>query len=276
MLTNHFIGFLTGSTVTLWLLLCLFGLAVERLRPQERGQPWRAIRLNLGYVTFHAWAVYMLAPVAGVVSVAAVGALGGGLVHLPGHGWGLVWAIPLYLLAMDFVEYLFHRAQHAWPPLWAMHSLHHSERVINVTTTLRHFWLDAAIKMLFVYPWIALLLKPSPTVLAVYYGAAYWNFVAHMNLRLSFGPFWPLLNSPQYHRIHHGAESAYFNRNFVALFPAFDLLFGTCRRPLPGEYPTVGLPDGEAPANLLEAILWPLRRLLPGRAKVGVKVSATP
>jgi sterol desaturase/sphingolipid hydroxylase (fatty acid hydroxylase superfamily) len=272
MLKSHLIGFLTGSTAILWLLLCLFGLAVERLRPQERRQPLRAILLNLGYAMFHAWAIYVLGPLAGAVSVMVVGALGGGLIHLPGHGWGVAWAIPAYLLAMDFAEYLFHRAQHAWPPLWAMHSLHHSERVMNVTTTLRHFWLEPAIKMVFVYPWIALLFKPSAAVLAVYIGAAYWNYVAHMNLRLSFGPLWPLLNSPQYHRIHHGCDESYFNRNFVALFPVFDLLFGTYRRPLPGEYPAVGL--SEAPANLLEAIVWPVRRLLPGRASAALSASA--
>jgi sterol desaturase/sphingolipid hydroxylase (fatty acid hydroxylase superfamily) len=264
MLTRHLLGFVTGSSAILWLLLCLFGLAVERLRPCQRRQPAGAVAFNLGYIVFHAWAVYGLAPIVGVASVAVVGALGGGFVHLPGHGWGLVWAIPAYLLAMDLAEYLFHRAQHAWPPLWAMHSLHHSETALNVTTTLRHFWLEAAIKGVFVYPCVAIVFKPSAIVTAVWLGAAYWNFVAHMNLRLSFGRLWPVLNSPQYHRIHHAADPAYLNRNFVALFPVFDLVFGTCRRPLPDEYPIVGLPGGEAPANLIEAILWPLRRLWSG------------
>jgi sterol desaturase/sphingolipid hydroxylase (fatty acid hydroxylase superfamily) len=269
MLKNHLIGFVTGSSAFFWLLLCFVGLAAERLRPYQRRQPAAAVLLNLGYAVCHAWAVYALGPIVGVLSVAVANRLGGGVVQLPATGWGLIWAIPSYLLAMDFAEYLFHRAQHAWPPLWAMHSLHHSETALNVTTTLRHFWLEAAVKGVFVYPCVGLLFKPSAAVTAVWLGAAYWNFVAHMNWRLSFGKLWPLLNSPQYHRLHHAADPAYLNRNFVALFPVFDLIFGTCRRPRPNEYPAVGLPGGEAPANLIEAMLWPVRRLLPGRWAAG-------
>lgn len=259
MLKAHVIGFLTGSALASWLALAFLGLALERLRPLERRQPGRAIGLNLGYAVVHSWAVYVLGPVAATLSVALVGALGGGLVALPAEGWGLLWAIPAYLLAMDFAEYLFHRAQHAWPPLWAMHSLHHSETALNVTTTLRHFWIEAALKTVFLYPLVALLLKASPIVLTVYFAAGYWNFVAHMNSRVSFGPFWAVLNSPRYHRIHHAVDAAYMNRNFAGLFPVFDLLFGTCRRPRPDEQPPVGLPEGEMPAGLFEAVIWPLR-----------------
>ena len=259
MLKSHLIGFLTGSAVLGWLGLACLGLALERLRPVERRQPARAVGLNLGYAVVHSWAIYVLGPLAATASVALVNALGGGFVELPADGWGLLWAIPAYLLAMDLAEYLFHRAQHAWAPLWAMHSLHHSETALNITTTLRHFWIEAAIKTVCVYPCVGLLVKPSPLVLTVYFAAGYWNFVAHMNSRVSFGRLWAVLNSPQYHRIHHAADPGYANRNFAGLFPVFDLLFGTCRRPQRDEYPPVGLAGGEAPSGLFDAVIWPLR-----------------
>ena len=99
-------------------------------------------------------------------------------------------------------------------------------------------------------------------VLVAYAIAGYWNFVVHMNIRASFGRFWPMLNSPQYHRIHHAADLVYANRNFAALFPVFDVIFRTYHRPEKDEYPASGLENGEAPSGLLEAIAWPFRRYL--------------
>jgi sterol desaturase/sphingolipid hydroxylase (fatty acid hydroxylase superfamily) len=262
MVTEYFTKFVAGSGIFLWLAIMLAGLAVERLHPAENVQPRSDIVLNLAYSIVHLWAIFAEKPIAATAAAIAVGVLGGGVIVLPGAGWSLFWAIPLYLLAMDLAEYLFHRAQHAWPFLWAMHSLHHSDTALNITTTARHYWIETAIKLLFVYPFVSLLLRPSPVVLVVYAIASYWNFVAHMNIRLSFGRLWPMLNSPQYHRIHHAADLVYAHRNFAALFPVYDVIFGTYHRPEKDEYPASGLENGESPSGLLEVIAWPIRRYL--------------
>src|SRR5579863_1281718 len=86
MLKNHLIGFVTGSSALFWLLACFAGLAAVLLRPVERRQPSAAVVLNLGYAVVHAWARYGLGPLAAAASVAAVGALGGGLLALPAAG----------------------------------------------------------------------------------------------------------------------------------------------------------------------------------------------
>jgi sterol desaturase/sphingolipid hydroxylase (fatty acid hydroxylase superfamily) len=270
MVENFLFAFIATSPLISWLAACAIGLGIERLRPVERRQPHRAIALNFGYAIVHSLGRYILAPVAAVASVAAVNALGAGWIVLPSNGWGLLWAIPLYLLAMDLAEYLFHRAQHASALLWAMHSLHHSEPALNATTTIRHFWAEAALKGLTVYPLVALALHPSAAVTAAYVLASYWNFVPHMNLRWSLGGCSWLINSPHYHRLHHAVDPAYRERNFAALFPIFDVVFGTYRRPARGEYPAVGLDTGEAPASLVEAALWPLRRYLRPHPAAGI------
>ncbi|MGH7734557.1 MAG: sterol desaturase family protein, partial [Gemmatimonadales bacterium] len=59
-----------------------------------------------------------------------INAVGGGVVDL--RAMPFVLGAAIYVLAMDAGEYLFHRAQHAIPWLWAMHSLHHSDRAVNV------------------------------------------------------------------------------------------------------------------------------------------------
>jgi sterol desaturase/sphingolipid hydroxylase (fatty acid hydroxylase superfamily) len=262
MIIKYFADFLTGSPVLLWLTVFLIGRTVEHLCPPERRQPSQTVIINIGYAIVYSWVVFTLMPAASATSIIVVNSLGGGFIVLPEKGWGLLWAIPLYLLAMDFLEYTFHRAQHGWPFLWEMHSLHHSDTSVNVTTTPRHFWIEVIIKLIFVYPFVGMLFKPNASIIVAYIAMGYWNFVVHMNVRLSFGRFWVVLNSPQYHRIHHGADTRYADCNFAALFPVYDLIFGTYFRAAKDEYPSTGLGSGEFPSGLFETITWPLHRHL--------------
>ena len=184
-----------------------------------------------------------------------VNGLGGGLIDLRGLPWFVGAAI--YLVAMDLGEYLFHRAQHAFPWLWALHSFHHSDRGLNATTTARHFWLDPALKSVSIWLAVALMFKVSPLMLTCYVIASLYNFVSHANLRLGFGPLSWLWNSPQYHRLHHSTDETHYNANFSALLPIFDVLTGAYHRPKPGEYPATGLDDRAM--TPLEVVVWPFR-----------------
>lgn len=241
------------------LTACLLGLAVARLAPAELDQPWRKTAFNLGYLVFHVALRQFGAPVTALMMSWMVALWGSQLVILPDHGWGLLWAIPAYLFTMDLAEYAYHRAQHRLPILWAMHSLHHSDRALNASTTERHFWLDFVIKAALVYPPIVLLFRVNSTVIGAYGLLSLWHFIVHANLRLSLGRFWPCLNTPHYHRLHHSTDPRYFNANFAALFPAFDWLFGTAKPGAADEYPATGLDTGAEPANYLDALLWPQR-----------------
>jgi len=156
---------------------------------------------------------------------------------------------------MDFGEYVYHRASHRVPLLWAMHSLHHSDPAVDASTTPRHFWVEPAIKTFTIYLAVGLLFRASAPILAVYWFISIWNYVLHMNIRLSFGRMWFLLNSSQFHRVHYSAEPQHRDRNFGALFTIFDALFGTAYVPSPGEYPVTGLEDGDIPGSILEAFL---------------------
>jgi sterol desaturase/sphingolipid hydroxylase (fatty acid hydroxylase superfamily) len=233
-------------------------LVLERAHPAAPRRP-RGDLLNL-----KVWAISFFvqtgsAPALGVLVTLAVNGAGGGWIALPSAGWGLLLSVLVYLLAMDLGEYLFHRAQHAVPALWAMHSLHHSDPAMDVTTTVRHFWAEPLIKSVTVWLAVGLVLDAPPTALAVYAILSSWHFLAHANVRLGFGRFSWLLNAPQYHRLHHSREARHFDVNFSALFPIFDVISGAYRRPEPGEYPPTGLDTGEAPATLVQAALWPGR-----------------
>jgi sterol desaturase/sphingolipid hydroxylase (fatty acid hydroxylase superfamily) len=238
----------------------LIGLLIERLAPVEASQPLADLGLNLGYSLVSNLFLYVVAPLLAVGGTVTLNAAGFGLIALPSEGWPVMGSVAAYLLAMDFLDYLFHRAQHRWPLLWAMHSFHHSDRAMNVTTTQRNFWIEPVLKALLVFPLVPLLFKvPAPAVTAFGLCTSLRLF-SHMNLRLSLGPFWPIVIGPQFHRLHHSTLPEHRDRNFAPLFPIFDILFRTHYRPRRGEFPPTGLDTGEAPTTLGVALLWPWRR----------------
>ncbi len=242
------------------LLLIGSGLLLERIRPACRA-PGRAAIFNVAYMIASTFIQGVISPVILAGTAIMVKAFGGGLVVLPAQGLGLLPAAFAYIVTLDLLEYLFHRAQHAVPALWAMHSLHHSDPAMNVSTTSRHFWLEQAIKSVTIYLVATLIFAAPPIIIFIYAVASYYNFFSHMNLRVGFGRF-VLLNSPQYHRIHHSSQLLHRDRNFAGLFPIFDVLGGTHYLPSADEYPATGLDDGDCPVNLAEAIAWPARAVL--------------
>jgi sterol desaturase/sphingolipid hydroxylase (fatty acid hydroxylase superfamily) len=169
--------------------------------------------------------------------------------------WPFLWAALAFTLLMDFGEFAFHRAQHAFPFLWRMHALHHSDPNMNAMTTSRHFWGDQLIKGVTIWPACALVLRPSVAVLVFYSFVNAYHFFVHSNLRVSFGGFSWLLNHPAYHRRHHSSRPEHFNSNYASLFPVFDVLCGSYHRP--EGFPSTGLP--KSPRTFFDVVLWPLR-----------------
>ncbi|MGZ3314780.1 MAG: sterol desaturase family protein [Caulobacteraceae bacterium] len=255
----------SDSALAVALLVVVQGVAIltvrlvgERLWPAQAGRP-ADDRSNL-----HAWTLglltqFALTPAMGTVVTTVVNRAGGGLIPLPSQGWGLLLGVAVYVAAMDLGEYLFHRAQHRLPWLWAWHSLHHSDTTFDSSTTVRHFWLDPFLKSVTI--WLAVgLLFNAPAPIGLIYGVlTFHNFVIHSNTRLDFGRWSWLLNAPGYHRLHHSASAEHFNVNFAALLPIFDVLTGAYRPAQAGERPATGLDTGERPATAAEVALWPVR-----------------
>jgi sterol desaturase/sphingolipid hydroxylase (fatty acid hydroxylase superfamily) len=250
-----------GVAVLIMLTLFGAGALMESAVPIEKKQPRANTRLNIAYAIFTGWLGVAIGPLMGVAATTIINAAGGGWIALPDSGWGLAYSAIVYLLAIDLLEYAFHRAQHAWPLLWAMHSFHHSDPGVNVTTTARHYWLEMPLKALFVYPLLAVLLKVPPTVLVLYALSTIWHYVNHLNVRWRFPITWKLINNPQFHRIHHSLLPQHQNRNFAPYFPLWDLIFGTAYAPAPGEYPPTGLAEEPGPTSFAVAFGWPFRRL---------------
>ena len=155
---------------------------------------------------------------------------------------GLIAATAVYMLIWDFFQYWFHRAEHGLAFLWPVHELHHDEEHVNVTTSQRTSVLSGICHGLLVnLPTILVCgLDLLPLAASVIFFRFYSLFI-HANIRLDLGVLTPVIAGPQWHRLHHGRDKEYFNKNFATFFPFLDILFGTYRRPKPGEYPETGI-----------------------------------
>ncbi|MEO0422260.1 MAG: sterol desaturase family protein [Pseudomonadota bacterium] len=133
----------------------------------------------------------------------------------------------LTFLVTDFAYYWFHRLSHRWRPLWAIHQVHHSSPWMNLSTAIRLPWLGKAVTPLYFVP-LALLGLPAPFIaLSLGIGLLY-QFPLHTQAIPKLGAFeGKLLNTPSAHRVHHGANAQYVDRNYAGFFILWDVLFGT-------------------------------------------------
>jgi sterol desaturase/sphingolipid hydroxylase (fatty acid hydroxylase superfamily) len=248
----------TASAVLSLAALAVGAVALESHAAPDRRALWRAAGLNLGY---HLAVTALVTPavlLAAPAIVAAVNRLGGGLIRLPSAGAWFWLSVLVVLLATDLLEYLYHRTEHAVPFLWRLHALHHSDEHLNATTALRQIWFSQLVLALILSPIIGIAFSVAPGVLVTERLLRIVNNVqAHMGWRVNWGPLWWLVISPQYHRCHHSTAAHVMNKNFASIFPLWDLIFGTCYRPVPGEYPATGLLPSVQP-SLAAAILWPV------------------
>ncbi|WP_174299326.1 sterol desaturase family protein [Caulobacter sp. S45] len=253
-------GILLSAAVAL-LAMGLVHVLVERRSPVAPVPPNHRL-LNLA--TMLAWLMLNAAVGPLLVGAVAVGAnrLGGGMIVLSDHGWGLAAGAFAYVFVADAGEYGFHRLQHTVPWLWSLHTLHHSEPHINSTSGVLHHWSAMIMRTAFVALPLGLLFRAPAAVLSIYFLSTLYVHFMHANSTLDFGRLSWLLSSPSYHRIHHSVEPEHYDRNFAFIFPIYDVALGTYRRARPGELPATGLEDGDRPHDLLEVMLWPVRRRL--------------
>jgi sterol desaturase/sphingolipid hydroxylase (fatty acid hydroxylase superfamily) len=151
-------------------------------------------------------------------------------------GAGPVASFLLYLVVLDFFEYWFHRAEHRFRWWWGLHSLHHSQRDMNLWSDNRNHLLDDLLRDVYLAVIaLAIGVAPSQYVLLVSVSRALQS-LQHANVRLHFG--WlgeRLLVSPRFHRTHHAIGIGHESKgkgslggcNFGVLLPWWDILLGT-------------------------------------------------
>ena len=169
------------------------------------------------------------------------------------HNFGILHYLPYMnhpfcvflatFVLLDFGEYFYHLFMHKAGRLWKFHAVHHSDTVVDVSTTLREHPCETFIRNAFTIAWIFLS------------GAIFWsiclrqiiqlvsNLLAHMNYKLPKKTdriLGILFITPNLHQVHHHYQQPYTESNYGDVLSIWDRLFGTFRE-LPREQVVFGL-----------------------------------
>jgi len=260
------LGFFVG-------VFALVALA-EVLLPRRKRVLSRTLRWtsNLGLVLLNTLLLRLLFPAAAVGVAAFCAAKGWGLLN---HFALPFWlAVPLAVIAMDFVIWLQHVMVHAVPLLWRLHQVHHADPDYDLTTGARFHPIEIVLSMLIKFATISVLGAP---VLAVVMFEVLLNATAmfnHGNIRLNpqldAALRWFLV-TPDMHRVHHSVEDDECNSNFGFNLTWWDRLLGTYRAQAraPQETMAIGLRGHSNPlevARLDGMLLMPFKTEADGYA----------
>ena len=136
------------------------------------------------------------------------------------------WSWVLLLVAEDFCYYWFHRLHHEVRTLWAAHVNHHSSTHYNFTTALRQSWTTPFTGFLFWVP-LPLLGFPIEMILIQKSISLLYQYWLHTELIGKLDGFGVIFNTPSHHRVHHGRNPIYLDRNHAGIFIIWDKIFGT-------------------------------------------------
>ncbi|MAJ29939.1 MAG: fatty acid hydroxylase [Gammaproteobacteria bacterium] len=141
--------------------------------------------------------------------------------------FGSIWIeILLTLLAIDFIYYWFHRTSHHVRFFWAIHMNHHSSEEMNFLVALRQAWFNPFFRVSFFFVLPLIGFNPLLTLIV---GAAstLWAVIQHTKMIGKLGPLEWIFVTPSAHRVHHGVNDEYMDKNFGNLFIVWDRMFGT-------------------------------------------------
>jgi sterol desaturase/sphingolipid hydroxylase (fatty acid hydroxylase superfamily) len=136
------------------------------------------------------------------------------------------WTWVALFVVDDFAYYWYHRYHHTIRVFWASHVVHHSSQRYNLSTALRQpwtpftslpFWLPLA--FLGFAPWMILLQQSISLI--------YQFFIHTERIDKLWGPIEFVLNAPSHHRVHHGSNKQYLDKNYGGTLIVWDRLFGT-------------------------------------------------
>ena len=138
-----------------------------------------------------------------------------------------LWAVWLATFVMiDFVYYWYHRFSHRVRFMWAVHMNHHSSEEMNFTVSLRQAWFGPITKVPF---FIFMPLVGFDPIITAVAGVAstLWGVIGHTQWIRRLGILEYILVTPSSHRVHHGSNECYIDRNYGNLLIIWDRLFGT-------------------------------------------------
>ena len=274
----NFEQFILANEITIRLVFFLgifAAIAIWELRaPRRMLTVSKSLRWssNLGLVAINTVLLRLIFPLAGAGMAAFCADNGWGLLNHFAVPWLI--AVPLAVIAMDFVIWLQHVMVHAVPAFWRLHQVHHADLDYDLTTGARFHPVEILLSLLIKFATIVVLGAPVVAVIAfeiVLNGMAMFN---HGNIglpaNLDRAMRWFFV-TPDMHRVHHSIEVDETNSNFGFNLSWWDRLFGTYRdQPRAGQLGmTIGLREHREPqevARLDGMLLMPFHGQIDGYA----------
>lgn len=170
-----------------------------------------------------------------IVGVFLKGLLFGGYAYLYEH-YRLVtfadtsvvpWLIAFF--GVDFAYYWWHRASHEVAFMWAVHVVHHQSEDYNLAVALRQAWFSGLSSWIFYAP-LALLGVPVIPFVTIYAFSTLYQYWIHTRLLGTLGPVEWVFNTASHHRVHHGRDDKYLDKNYAATLIVWDRLFGSFKK----------------------------------------------
>lgn len=163
------------------------------------------------------------------------------------HAVSMLSQFVLAILILDLTVYFMHRFQHASPILWWIHETHHQATQMNLSVGFRQNFFS------FLYVWLAVvpllfLGFDREVILMALFAHRLYDALMHTSYPLNLGILEWILVSPRLHRVHHGYEKKYINKNFANVFIIFDRILGTYQAP-EEKYVPIGLGQKKGPIN---------------------------
>ncbi len=138
------------------------------------------------------------------------------------------WSWAILFFADDLSYYWFHRISHSSRYFWASHVVHHSSMKYNLGTALRQTWTGTLSGSFLFWIWLPLI-GFSPVAVMTMQSISllyqFWIHTEHINKLPA--PIEFIFNTPSHHRVHHGSDLAYLDKNHAGILIIWDRLFGT-------------------------------------------------
>ncbi len=239
-------------------LLLLFGL-LERLRPRRRQHVGvRPFATSMAFGVLNAGLLRVVVP-GGLVVIAFTYGHNGLMSYLTLPLWVEFIAC---LVLLDLLLYWQHRLFHKVDWLWRLHSAHHGDRALNVSSAVRFHPGEALLSVLIKGAAIVALGAPVAAVIlfeVLLNGAALFNH-ANWSLGRADAILRKLIVTPDMHRLHHSRDDAESRKNFGFFLSLWDSLFGSYKSDPAQPHETIALGIDDMPDDgFLATLTHPLK-----------------
>ena len=183
------------------------------------------------------------------------------------------WCI--LVLLEDFLYYWLHRFDHEIRFFWAVHVTHHSSRKMNFTVGFRSSVFQPLYRFIYFIPLALLGFKPIDIVF-IYSATQIWGIFVHTELIHKMGWLEYFMVTPSHHRVHHGSNPKYLDKNMGMFLIVWDKLFGTFQKELPADaYQPIsyGLTKNIENANALSIIFHEWKQIWQDSTLKGISFS---